>query len=128
MGGSSRTFLGYQNISSASGYTWNYNPSIIGSAGFAKVVWIGKRQTASGSPSIEKINNVDETAVVTSYEYRTIFKDPTYYRYCGFGSLVNSPSINKINDNSGYVFSWSELTGTVTNKFADNSLSSMSSL
>ena len=127
MGGSSRTFLGYQNISSASGYTWNYNPSIIGFNGYSKVVWIGKRAVPPPE-NLAKVENKDGTTIVTDYEYRTIFRDPSYYRYWGFGSLVNSPSINKTNNNSAYVFSWSEINGIVTNKFADNSLSTIRTL
>ena len=114
-------------ISSSSGYTWNYNPSIIELNGFAKVVWIGKRVVLP-QENLAKVESEDGTTIVTNYEYRTIFKDPSYYRYWSFGSNVNSPSINKTDNNSAYVFGWAETNGTVTNKFADNTLSTIRTL
>jgi len=116
------------NISSGSGYTWNYNPSIIELNGLAKVVWIGKRVILPPE-NLAKVEGENGTAIVTNYEYRTIFKDPSYYRYWSFGSNVSSaPSINKTDNNSAYVFGWSETNGTRTNKFADNTLSTITTL
>ncbi|MDP3684623.1 MAG: T9SS type A sorting domain-containing protein, partial [Ignavibacteria bacterium] len=112
------------NISSSSGFTTNSSPSIIEINGGARVVWIGER---GDLPSLAKTTN--ETNITPpQYEWRTIFKDPSYYRYWSFGSNVNSPSINKTDNNSAYVLGWAETNGTVTNKFADNSLSTIRTL
>jgi hypothetical protein len=104
-------------ISSGSGYTKNYQPSIIEINGTARVVWIGYRQIIQDDKGTQKITSVSE-------EYRVIFRGTDYYYFWGFGNNVNSPNINKIHNNTGYIFAWSEsTTGGFVNKFGNQTLS-----
>jgi hypothetical protein len=105
--------------SSGSGYTRNYQPSIIELNGTARIVWIGYREIAHD----KEIDKMGKTNSVND-EYRVVFKASDYYYFWNFGNNVNSPNINKINNNTGYIFAWSEsTTGGFVNKFGNQTLS-----
>jgi len=110
-------------VSSGSGYTQNYNPSIVAFGEGARVCWLGTRLYVDEKE--EESPTEGETPV---YEHRVIFKDPSYYRYWNFiktnGNTAHSPSINKTDGNTAYIFGWSEDDGS-ERVFANNSLNSI---
>ncbi len=59
----------------------------------------------------------------TSIVQTLVFKDPSSYNYWNFGSGVNSPVINKPDDNLSYIMGWSENNGGYA-KIMDNTLHS----
>jgi len=104
------------NISSGSGYTRNYNPSLVAFGEGARICWIGTRE----------VEMQEEESI--QWEHRVIFKDPSYWRYWNFvktnGNTVHSPSINKTDGNTAYIFGWSEDDGN-ERLFANNSLNNI---
>ena len=107
------------DISRGSGYTKNYNPTIVSFGvpnypSIGKIAWIGKRGGYEEGGGAEP----------TEPEYRVVFTssdladDP---RHWVFGNDVGSPSINKTDNNSSFVFAWSQFNGAVT-CFADENL------
>lgn len=111
------TFEPTQNISSASGYTYNENPSFITHPDLSsRVVWRGRR--TGMQEELAKATAGTEQRV-------TVFKAPDYYRYWTFGQNIASPHINKSPDR--YIIAWSENNGAV-NKYTDNNLSTLYTL
>jgi hypothetical protein len=107
------------NISSGSGYTENYNPSIITWGNIdARVAWIGKRWEDGGG--MDK-RQADEQG---AWVMKTLFKDPsvsgTFY---SFEYSVNSVQVQKnIASNGtedGYLIGWSASYGT-NNRYVKN--------
>ena len=113
-------------LSAGSGYSLNYNPSIIEINGGARVVWVGSRQMDSP----DKATTVTGTGVNVLYKPTTItintvvFKSPRYSRFWYFGSNVQGPTITKSANNLYYSIAWNETT-TNYNKYADNTLSTI---
>lgn len=102
------TFEPGQNISSASGYTFNEHPSFITYPDLtARIVWRGRRSTVG---ELAKASTLTEQKVA-------LFKSTDYYRYWSFGQNVSSPHINKSSDR--YVIAWSENSGA-SNYFTDS--------
>ncbi|MHB1050655.1 MAG: T9SS type A sorting domain-containing protein [Bacteroidota bacterium] len=107
------------NISSGSGFTQNYSPSIIswGTNG-ARVAWIGKRWERTGG--MDKRQAEEDGAWIM----KTLFKDPsvsgTFY---SFEYSVNSVQVQKnIASNGtedGYLIGWSASYGT-NNRYVKN--------
>jgi len=106
------TIANAANISSGSGYTENYNPSIITWGNIdARVAWIGKRWEEGGG--MDKRQAEEQGAWVT----KTLFKNPaepgTFFT---FEQSVNSVQVQKnIASNGtevGYLIGWSALYGT----------------
>jgi hypothetical protein len=115
--GDYRDFRNYSTPSSGSGFSTNTNPSIVGSAAGARIVWLGTR------------NIWDEEMQRMSTETKVVFKDPSYPRFWNFGNNVNSPSING-NYNSqfqltNYIYSWSENSTNYPVKYGDPTLSNV---
>ena len=114
-------------VSDGDGYTKNYSPSIIELNGGARIVWIGRRVSGGGGGS-SKINSNQGIDALVDVD-QVIFKSPTYYRFWVFGTDVNSPNINKVDNNTGYVFGWSQsYAGGLVNKFADQTLSTIKTI
>ncbi|MCE1189959.1 MAG: T9SS type A sorting domain-containing protein [Ignavibacteria bacterium] len=110
------------NISSASGFTTNTNPSLIEIGNSARVVWVGTRVVDYEQAG--DIVNKTNTAIT---ERKVVFKDPGYYRYWSFGNNVNSPSIAK--NSSAYAFAWTENDSyPYSLKFAYNNLSTITNI
>ncbi|MDO8550393.1 MAG: T9SS type A sorting domain-containing protein [Ignavibacteria bacterium] len=88
--------------STNSGYTKNYQPSIIEFNGGARLCWIGYVQYSGGA----------------IYYYVTVFKDPAVVtQFWNFGNEVRTVNINRTADGN-YVVGWSEVNGSVfTNKY-----------
>ncbi|MFH0736186.1 MAG: T9SS type A sorting domain-containing protein [bacterium] len=113
-------------LSVGSGYTKNYNPSIIEINRGARVVWVGERE----GDSPEKATTTTGTGVNVLYkpteviEKNVVFKSPHYSRFWYFGSNVQGPTITKSANNLYYNIAWNETT-TNNNKFADNTLSTI---
>jgi hypothetical protein len=116
-------FTQYQNISDGSGFSKNYNPSIItlkdAQGNFAaRVCWIGYRQNIMDEEQLHKVTSGEN--INGSYqEYRMVFKATDYYRFWNFGNEVNSTNMNKADNNTAYFAGWSE-KNTHSNKFTDN--------
>ncbi len=91
--------------STNSGYTKNYQPSIIEFGGGARLCWIGYIQYSGGSV----------------YYYVTVFKDPAVVtQFWNFGNEVRTVNINRTADGN-YVVGWSEVNGSAfTNKYVRN--------
>jgi len=117
----------YSEPSSGDGYTKNFSPSIININYIARIVWVGRRVSGGGGgPS--KINGSQETEALMDVN-QVIFKSPTSSRFWIFGADVNSPNINKVDNNTGYVFGWSQsYAGGLVNKFADQTLSTIKTI
>jgi len=113
------TLSSVQDISNGSAFTKNYNPTIIELNGGARVSWIGYRDGLQESNPFEKVNSNEEIQTLLNPEWKTIFRDPSVSRFWQFGNNVNSPSINKANNNSAYFLAWSENNGQY-NKFTDS--------
>jgi hypothetical protein len=115
-----------QEVSYGSGYTKNYNPSIIEINNGARVVWVGERESAG----IDRPTTVEGTGVSvlnktsTTTEKSVVFKSPSYYRFWYFGNNVQGPTITRSNDNLAYVIAWNE-TNNNSNKFVDNNLTTI---
>ncbi|MFH0735677.1 MAG: T9SS type A sorting domain-containing protein [bacterium] len=118
-----------REVSYGSGYTKNYNPSIIEINNGSRLCWVGEREIAGDDPDkfekgsgVEVINNI----TTGTTEKAVVFKSPDYYRFWYFGSNVQLPSIIKSADNLYYNIAWNETT-TNYNKYADNTLSTIRS-
>jgi len=108
------------------GYIENYSPSIIELSGGARIVWVGRRTVYIEDPT--KISN-NQGIDLVQYQYRVVFRSADYYHFWMFGTDVNPPNINKLNDNTGYVFGWSETNGGgFVNKFAEQNLSTIKTI
>jgi len=91
-------------LSTGSGYTWNYLPSIIVlNDDIARLSWNGQRLNPY-DPDIQE--NV------------SIFKAADYYYFWSFGNLVTSTQLNR--SNVGYLIAWSQAGTTIYNK--DNTI------
>ncbi|GAB6283574.1 MAG: hypothetical protein STSR0008_23520 [Ignavibacterium sp.] len=115
-------FSSIQDISYGSGFRNNYNPTIIELNGGARVGWIGYRKGLEASSPVGKANSNDEIQVIPilpNPEWKVVFRDPSISSFWQFGNNVNSPSINKANNNSAYFLLWTENDGQY-NKFTDS--------
>ena len=99
---------GIVNISEYHYAPLHMKPSIIEFNRGARIVW----------KSYYDIDG-DGTSIVQTL----VFKDPSSYNYWNFGSSVNSPVINKPDDNLSYIMGWSENNGGYA-KIMDNTLHS----
>ncbi len=87
------------NLSSGSGYSVNYTPSIVDFSTGARTCWVGSGATT-----------------------KVVFRDPgNLYQSWTFGTSVSSPSIGKKDNNTAYYLGWSESGSSF--KIADNHLS-----
>lgn len=98
------------DISTSSGYTTNYSPSIISFDQGARLTWVGKRwQQEDPTLALEK------SAATGEWLYHTLFTDPSDPSYFwNWGTLVTSVNINKATtgtDDNSYVIGWTENSG-----------------
>ena len=106
-------------VSSGTGYSQNYNPSIITIGTGARVCWVGQKIVYG----YEEDKNVSQENV-GMLQYKVVFKDPNNTsRFWQFGNNVSSPNINKNSSNTYYALGWRENSNQI--KFADNSLSTV---
>jgi hypothetical protein len=104
------------NISSTSGFSQNYYPSIIAIGQSARVCWVGYRVIYPDPEPIPEIDGIPQ--------WKVLFKGTNNPgSYWQFGNYVSSPNINKRNDDSYYALAWSEESNQI--KFADNTLSTV---
>jgi hypothetical protein len=117
-----------QNLSNNDGYTSHYSPSIIGcDDNTARVCWIGERQN---NPPPDLVLNKTQASLPTK-TIRVVFAGTDNTYRWNFGSNAASPSIARSLSGTlqpGYAFVWSENDGYFTNKFADNTLSTIRTL
>lgn len=109
------------NVSSGSGFTENYNPSIIAfGADGARLTWVGKRWEEGGG--MEKGN-----ADGGYWLKKTIFKDPGGSTFWNFESGVESANIQKNvasdGTENGYIVAWNANSGTNNRYTRSSSLS-----
>ncbi|MBI5726568.1 MAG: hypothetical protein HY965_01855, partial [Ignavibacteriales bacterium] len=95
------TWDAVQNISSGSGYTKNYNPSLTNFREGARICWVGERIVY---PYQEGEQTYDSPGVI---EKLVVFKAPDYWRYWDFGANVNPPCIAQTGQ-AKYAFAWTE--------------------
>ncbi len=110
-----------KEVSYGSGFTKNYNPSIIEINGGARVVWIGERTEAIIDKDADPTSGSGGTASGSTTVRSVVFKSPQYYRFWNFGSNPQYPTITKSSDNLTYIVAWNEIT-TGQNKFVNNQL------
>ncbi len=107
-------------ISTGSGYTKNYSPSVTSLADDARVCWIGYRENEDEeAKALEK--NAKPSAPPGA-EYRVVFRAPSYYHFWHFGSMIASPTIARDDYASLYIIGWSENNGQY-NKWVFSQLS-----
>ena len=120
---SSQDNSNYKNLSTYSGYTKNYMPTLaILNDDLARIAWVGERNESGGGEG--ELNKITIAPPTKKTVFRGINND---YNFWYFGSAVTSASVQSTGDNNYYIV-WSGSGGTsmVSNYTAFNPVKSLS--